>query len=231
MWRKRVGMGCLLLAALPAAESAGTVLTFNQTVPPAGDSVEINQDYGDRVFSGMNAVGLYGTAGGDTPNILVSYEGDASNDPDYWTEGYGDLEHPIAFQEGENRFDIVLTADPGFLVTLHSFKLAGYAGTGAGLDSLRILSSTGVPLLSQDAVFPPAGGHLSYPVTPLTDIALTIRQLKTGGDINLIGIDDIEFSQRVIPEPAAFPLLATAPLAGLLARQRRRTADRTRHGG
>lgn len=224
MLRKRVGIGCLLLAALPAATTRGTVLTFDQTVPPAGDSVDVNQDYGDRVILGMNAVGNYGTAGGDTPNILVSYGGDATNDPDFWTEGYGDLQHPIAFQEGDNQFDITLTADPGFRVTLHSFKLAAYTGTGATLDALQILNSTGTPVFSQDAVAPPAGGHVAYPVTPLTDIALTIRLLKAGGDINLIGIDDVEFSQSVIPEPAAFPLLTLGPLAGLLARRRKRAA-------
>jgi hypothetical protein len=222
MWRKWVATGAVLLAALPAADASATVLTFNQTMPAAGDSVDVNQDYGDRVILGMNAVGNYGTAGGDTPNILVSYGGDATNDPDYWTEGYGDLQHPIAFQEGENQFDITLTADPGFRVTLHSFKLAAYSGTGAGLDSVQILGATGTPLLSQDGVFPPAGAHVAYPVTPLTDIVLTIRLLKTGGDINLIGVDDVEFSQSVIPEPAGLALLTLGPLAGLLVRRRTR---------
>jgi hypothetical protein len=174
-------------------------------------------DYGDRItMSPVTLVGgtiyQYGLDQGATPNVVVSYGPFSifTGGPQLWREGYGDL-NGILFQASEGPIgndydilDVVLVADPGFDVVLHSADLAGFGDYVIN----RVTVYDGVPfpfltpmndLFEQFNVSAPAAGHNTIDFGDLQShvIWLRIDASNLGDDSDNIGVDNIVFSQVV----------------------------------
>lgn len=214
----------LRLAALPllAAPAAATVLIFEY---PGLNGDPVPQDYGDRVAAAAMGDFMYGLDHGLTPHVVADYFGTAG--AKRWDTGYGDLVNVLYPEsEGSALLRITLTADPGWLVSLHGFDLGGYPGADYTISALRVLDGAGALLLEESGVLvrgATADGlgrrHTSFdfaePFTAQT-IVIEFETGPLGGASDNIGIDNIAFSQ--VPAPASLPLAALA----LLATRRRR---------
>jgi hypothetical protein len=196
------------LALMTAAKLQATVLTFDIT--GLTDFFPAPQAYGDNVTSATMGAFSYGTTGGFTPNITTTY---GNTQPTLWTTGYGDLSN-VLFEDQDNTgvLNITFSADPGFLVRLHSFDLAAYNpafGSDPTITSVTVFNSLNV------ALFTRANASISEITrtpftfaTPLSDTSLRIEidARNLGGLNDDIGADNITFSQS-IPEPSAVALL------------------------
>lgn len=222
--------GLVALAAMTSA-NAGVVLTFDLT---ASGVVAMDQNYGDRVASAMNAAGSYGTFGtGFTPNIVVDYAGGALNTTlTRWTTDYGDLVNVLENEDdGDNRLTITMTADPGFGVRLFGFDLGGWPNANYTIPNLFVRDGMGTNLFSQSNVLvkgaAPDPRHTSFDFAPgleAQQIQIFIDLTGLGGASDNIGIDNIAFEQFVcdgsaVPEPSSFALLAAGAAGLLLARR------------
>lgn len=235
-----------LLAALPLAPAHATILLFDQerdavsqtTVQPTSSGGRLPGDYGDRATGLVVPVPggefTYGNGGeGFTPNVTLDVYGDGGpGDPriNLWQSGYGDLVNVI-FGEGPGvggspTIQVLFSADPGFLVELYGFDLAGFgadytiAGVEVLAEAVALFSDSDV-LVEGDAVGP---GHTPFAfATPLSAPELLLRldlsNLASGIQDN-IGLDNIRFGQTRIPEPGmAVLLFASALVARGLARR------------
>lgn len=213
------------------------VLTFDQTDPPTVSGGVVNQAYGDRVTAASDAAGSYGLFGsGFTPNVVVEYSdgGGPINNANIWPNGFGDL-LGVLFNnaDGDDRLTVTFTADPGFLVQLHSFDMAGWLNADYTIAGVRVNDGT-VDLFSQSNVFVRGSAsqsprHTSFLfATPLEAqvIQIYIDLTGLGAVSDNIGVDNIAFSQvgEAVPEPAT---LFRAAAAGLLLIARRRFRIRT----
>jgi hypothetical protein len=218
-----------LLLACSAFAHAGVILTFDLNV--AGN-VAMNPAYGNRVASMSDAAGTYGMFGsGFTPNVTVSYAGaTTSNGLTRWTTDYGDLVNVLENEnDGEDRMTITLTADPGFLVRLYSFDLAGWPNSDYTLRNVFVKDAANNNLFSQSDVLVKGAGaaprHTSLTFAPLvgSTLQIYIDLSGLGGNSDNIGIDNIAFDQvadTAVPEPATWLSLG-AGLAILSAARRR----------
>ncbi|MCE9548172.1 MAG: PEP-CTERM sorting domain-containing protein [Planctomycetia bacterium] len=168
---------------------------------------------------------LIGTEGA-TPNVSAAYT--TGNVTSGWETGIGDLLHAaIHFTGGPPLFELTLTADPGFVVQLHSLDLAGYHGDRE-IEEFQVLDGNDAPLFATTSpVTIPGdpGEHMSLIFgTPLSAAVLKIR-IDEGGNATNIGIDNVLFSQEIesSPEPST-GMLAVAGLVGaaVLALRRRK---------
>lgn len=215
---KALGLGALL--GFGNASNA-TVLTFDIDGLNAGNAVP--QEYGDRVTSAIEGDFSYGTGGGPTPNVVVEYAGSSVDDLSYWTTGYNDLENVIYYEpDGAAGFTITFTADPGYMVSLSGFDVGNF-GTSVTLPSISI--SDGVmDLFAQADIVLPATSftHTSFDFSPFTasQLILQVDITGLGGNSDNIGLDNIEFSQVVVPVPAAVWMFGSA-LLGLMGIRRR----------
>ena len=76
----------------------GSVLTFDINPAPTPND-PIDQNYGDRITSDVMGAFSYGTTGGFTPNVVVSYGPTGPSDSDYvywWDQDFGDLVNVVA---------------------------------------------------------------------------------------------------------------------------------------
>src|SRR5581483_11660239 len=93
-----------------------------------------------------------------------------------WQLGYGNLPAVAFSAPTTTKFQMALTADANFNVTLSSFDMAGYGGSHT-IASLSVLDNTGKTLFSKSNVVI-AGGtthtHFSFS-TPLRGQGLSIR--------------------------------------------------------
>lgn len=192
----------------------------------------------DNTCNGCNIVTLgvnYGDRLPGTPNVVVDF--DPASDISTWTTAYGDLTGVIYREsEGAGILTITFTADPGFLVTLTSFELAGWPNADYTINSVQVLSGT-TPLFSQSNVLiqgdASGPGHTTFSFAmPLSAQTLTIRfdASNLGGNSDNIGIDNVVFGQlqqqpEPVPEPATMLLLGSG-LAGFAMKIRRRRAQK-----
>ena len=215
-----VAFVALLCVSAPLAAS---VLTFDITPAPVPND-PIDQNYGDRITAAVMGGFSYGTTGGFTPNVVVSYGPTGPGPDDYvyfWDQNFGDLQNVVAQFSGATNYgilEVILTADPGFFISLASFDLAGWNRSDWTINSLQVFddstggvmfSATNVPI-EGDGVGP---GHSAFAFgTGLWSDKLRIRidasNLPGGNGVN-VGIDNITFSQNV-PEPSAALLLGGA---------------------
>lgn len=201
---------------------SASVLIFDFD-PALANGNLISQDYGDNISSTTDGNFLYGASGGFTPNVAVSYFGDiGGNQLSHWTTDYDEL-LGVAYYEpdGSSMFGITLTAESGFVVNLSSFDLAYYISSGS-LTQIAVLDSEGAVVFSQDNLL--VGGGTALNLNPnVTDDVLTIRFDTTGAGSTSdnFGIDNIEFSQSVVPEPSSYALIfGSLALFAVISRRR-----------
>jgi Ca2+-binding RTX toxin-like protein len=173
----------------------------------------INQSYGDRVTAVAQNGYTYGSAGGFTPNVVVS-TGPSANNMSHWGTGYGSLSG-VVYPNVESRAEFTLTADAGFSVTLSSFDVASWAANNT-ITGVKVLDGQGNTLYAQSNVLIPGGSStakktFSFP-TPLKaqSLKIVIDATNLGLRAENIGIDNIVFGQTAAapPPPPAFATLA-----------------------
>jgi hypothetical protein len=224
-----VGAAAAVACGALVGQAAGaTVLTFDGS--GLGPYAAVPEAYGDRVTS-MNDVGNgfeYALGEGFTPNVVVDY---LTAVPPFtvFPSGYGDLVNVIMINNSEGFGEVVLTPDPGFSVTLHSFDVAVYAGGPTPTDNrVRVLSAAGDVLFDSGDFLLALNSHQTFPTGPITSTtALRIINTSNGGTagFNALGLDNVSFSQAAVPEPGTVALLACGAL-GFAWRGRGRSAGR-----
>jgi hypothetical protein len=228
-----------LLLACSALAHAGVILTFDLTDP---GNIAMNPAYGNRVAAAIDAAGMYGTFGsGFTPNVTVSYGGGSfATYLVRWTTDYGDLVNVLENElDFDDRLTITLTADPGYLVRLYSFDLAGWPNADYTLNNVFVKDAANANLFSASNVLVKGAmnaghdpRHTSFAFDPLvgSTLQIYIDLSGLGGNSDNIGIDNIAFDQVKVdtpgPGPAPIPEPSTwlslgAGLAALIAARRR----------
>ena len=189
----------LALCASIATVSFGTVLTFDNA------DFSIPTDYGSRVNnSGNDAGGRTGfnLTHGATPNVTVQmFSADYQGGTWYqlgnlyrWTAGYADLVY-VAFHVPDNQgARIILTADAGHEVRLHSFQMGGYAQSDRTLPFLQVLVD-GNPVFTQTNITISDTTAGTFTFDPNT-VKGRVIEIRFAGNWN-VGIDNIAFSQTV----------------------------------
>jgi len=235
-------LAIIILLSCVASDGRASILTFDQirqggVVVPTVSGNNLEDDYGDRITgSPMDVSGgqfTYGNGGeGFTPNVVADFVAGNGTTLSLWQVGYGDLTN-VAF--GNNislSLNVQLTADPGFVVDLYHFDLAGWNQADYTINAVRVLSGSDT-LFSQDNVLVQGaddGGdmHTAFDfAVPLSAEQLVIQidhgNLAAGMQDN-IGIDNIRFGQdppAAIPIPPALWLFGSA-LLGLIGIARRK---------
>ena len=223
-------LAIIVLLSCFASAGRASILTFDQirvggVVVPTISGNDLEDDYGDRITgSPMNVSGgqfTYGNGGeGFTPNVVVDFFAGNGTTLSLWQDNYGDLTN-VAF--GNNlsvSLNVQLTADPGFVIDLYHFDLAGWNLADYTIDAVRVLSGANT-LFSQNNVLVQGandGGdmHTTFDfAVPLSAAQLIIQidhnNLATGTQDN-IGIDNIRFGQNppaVVPIPSALWLFVS----------------------
>ncbi|MBI5708379.1 MAG: PEP-CTERM sorting domain-containing protein [Armatimonadetes bacterium] len=216
-----------------ACLSSATVLTFSDLGKPDGSGGStalvnydaIDQGYGDNVTgSGGFPSGSYLMGNGWTPNVTASYDtvdgtgASVENWVEYWDTGYGDLVD-VAYAGISGYYArITLTPDSGNTVTINSFDLAGWPTSDLTADAIHILNASGTEVWSASSMNVEGNaGHTSFSPGISSSGALTI---EWGTNWN-IGIDNVNFDQGLVPEPASLAVLGLGTLA-MIRRKRNR---------
>jgi len=226
-----------LVLGFVTPRAAATVLTFDifDDAPKTdrfNNAVFIPQSYGDNVsdFSptGASVEGKYynyGSAGGFTPNVKVEYRFWQTTDPTnpspgnngppnglMWDTGYSTLNYVVYNAYGPTWLqEMRLTPDPGYRVTLESFDAAGYL-SASGAHTLKILQNAN----SAVAPFMWSAGPDGTVVFPAVVSNYVVNvSVESGNTLSLLygrngnaAVDNIVFSQSLIPEPSSVALLA-----------------------
>jgi len=175
-----------------------TALLFQPATGVFADYNPLPQTYGDRVTAASQNGFKYGTAGGTTAHVLASY-GTTGTTIETWQGGYGDLPAVAFSAPNLSKFEMKLTADTNFNVTLSSFDMASYASANYTIKSVTVLDNTGKTLFTKSNVqifggTAPHHTHFAFS-TPLRGQGLTIRfDSSTQGGWN-VGIDNVQFSE------------------------------------
>jgi len=212
---------CLLLS-IPAH---ATVLTFD--IAGATNPSTMPQSYGDAVTATNMGSFSYGALGGFTPNVSVSYESATGGELNFWSTGYNDLVNVLENEaDGEIGYSITFTADPGFRVVLESLDMGNW-GAAITVPGMEIKNGSGSTLANYPSILladSATQSHASF--TPSVQGQTLVLHVDTTGlstNSDNVGLDNIQFSQVVVPEPAAACLVATA-LLGLLPLRSRRSS-------
>lgn len=208
-----------LLGSVIAAQA--TIITFDSSFTPSSIPV----DYASRVNSDgfdVGSRGPFNLTHGATPNIAVEmFTANASRNQtanlSRWGSNYGSLVD-VAYHANGQYAVIRFTADAGYWARLHAFKMAGWPNTDRTLPLLEIRVDNSV-VFSQTNVAITGTGFNLFSFDPSVYKGGTV-EIFFGNDWN-VAIDDIEFSQELIPEPASGLMLLTG-LAGLAVRLRTR---------
>lgn len=211
--RKLAAFAVALSVASPAF---ATVLPFNESGFGSGGLAV----YGDRVTAPTQSGATYLVGQGWTPNIELNFVSLGGFGPvSVWSFGYASLQNALGHGNFNVPFRLEFVADPGWLVTLHGFDLATWSNTGYQTD-IRIWddngSFTAPNLFSLNTFFAHSTVYQPLPA-PVTGVGTLNFYIS---NIGSTGLDNISFSQSVIPEPAAASLLVPAVVA--LTRRSRR---------
>ena len=192
------------LCAGIATVSFGTVLTFDNATNTYG---AIPTDYGSRVnASGADAGGRtnFNLTHGATPNVTVQmftadYQGGTWNQIGNlyrWSTGYANLVD-VAYHSYNEGARIILTADAGHEVRLHSFQMGGYYANQR-LPFLQVLVD-GNPIYTQTDIPINTTTADTFTFDPDT-VKGRVIEIRFGNDWG-VGIDNIAFSQTGGCEP------------------------------
>ena len=203
----------LLLSLGLITSSSATVLTFS-TNPASANGSDVPIDYGDRVTSTSDGLGLYGSSQGFTPNILTDFSG---NDASLWTSDYSDLSDVYYNETEGGDLSLNFQADPGFLVRLHSFDIGAWqpgSPDNPTIDNVTV-STNGIVLftMSNVIVSETTATNLVFPV-PLAaeNLSIVLDTSGLGNSSDNIALDNVTFSQAAapVPEPSSSLLLVGA---------------------
>lgn len=220
---KLLSSPAVVAMCLAAGAQAGhaAVLDFNYTLTPLATSAS----------SGLGAVLPAGSGGwisqsyGDVPGLVdVSYRYFNTTDVNEsslqtWVSGYDDLTF-VAWngaQGGSDRAEVGLASVGGSLVTLSSFALGSWAGTGGRQETVTVREIGGGVVFSQTLLL------------GVNDVSTTFAINASSTSGFLIGwtspwwtaIDNIDSSAAPIPEPGTWALMGLG-LAGVVTLARRR---------
>lgn len=197
--------------------SMATTITF--TGLNLGDYGIISPNLG----SNANSAGAgYEEGAGWTPDVAVTMSSvDVQGNlfqPHilHWNTGYGDLTN-VGFAASNGYYSrIRLDASAGYFVRLNSFDLGGWPNSDLFAQRIRVLDGNGNILWNQDGtmVLGANNAHSSY----APNISGSSLILEFGNNWN-IGVDNINFTQEPVPEPATMTALAVGALA-LIRRKR-----------
>jgi hypothetical protein len=219
-------LSAVLCASYLLSSAYATVLTFDNVDPNNApfDEQPIPFDYGDRVdASGADSGGRisFDLTHGETPNVAVQmFTADFSD----WSQSsnlyvrrssYADLTD-VAYHSSGQGARFIFTADSQYYVRLHSFQMGGWSNTNRTLPFLQVLVD-GNPVFTQTNVAISGTTANTFSFDPNV-VKGGVIEIRFGNDWN-VAIDNIGFSQELIPEPASLTLLG-AGLAGLALRRR-----------
>jgi hypothetical protein len=213
------------VCGLSAAGAYATVLTFDNVDPNNApfDFQPIPFDYGDRVDAlGVDSGGRrnFDLTHGATPNVAVQMftanysDWSLHRDLFVWVTDFADLTD-VANHEPDYAARFIFTADPQWYVRLHSFQMAGWR-YDQPLPFLQVLVD-GNPVFTQTNIVISGTTANTFSFDPNV-VKGRVIEIRFGNNWD-VGIDNIGFSQELIPEPASLTLLG-AGLAGLALRRR-----------
>jgi hypothetical protein len=150
-----------------------------------------------------------------------------------WRFAFGDLDHVIYEPSATaDKLTVLLAADPGYEVVLHSFDLGGWPDSDYEIASVDVSQIAGDDevLYHEDDVTVFGGTdpfHTTFTFAPGLQgqiLLITIDSSNLGALSENIGIDNISFSQVLVPEPSAVVMLVIGAMAimGVLCPRRRR---------
>ena len=231
-----------LLALGAEGTARATVLTFdiryatsgtggtNETAAywGANQSLEAGsdlEDYGDNVASTptMKVIGAYDVwynyGQPDTPNVVVDY--DTSNPSGtFVTHDGGGWSNRVVTASPSGDMILTFTPDAGYEVAVNSFMLDTYDTTTiTGQWTLREDSPSGtIVATSGFSVNDPSG----TPVNTGADFyGGPLVLIISGSPAGYLGLDDVNFEQQAIPEPASIAVVGMASLLALVRGRRR----------
>ena len=182
-----------------------TVLTFDNATTQWGNYSALPQTYGDRVTAATQNGFKYGTAGGTTPNVLAQY-GTTGTNPETaatWDSGYGDLKNIIFPNPNGTKFQMTLTADTLYKVSLSSFDMAAYGAASFTVSNVKVTDGSGKVLFNQNNVVIKGGTSHTHFTMPSTVAApkliISYDSTNSGGGGFNTGMDNVQFSQTKIP--------------------------------
>jgi hypothetical protein len=221
--KPRILLATLALCVFAVPLAHATVLTFDGL----GTNTPIPAFYGSYVTEAGQGLER---GNGFTPNVVVDFVPNGDNG----FQTYNDPDWAAAQLDGipsTGSFDIVFTPEEGFGVLVNSFEFDDYAEwptppTGHTFDwslignNTTLAGATGV-VVPSDMTYDPTGADNLVINTGMNAPffgPVTLRIVPTAGDPYDRAIDDVNFDQAVVPEPAS---LATLGLAAALLLGRR----------
>jgi hypothetical protein len=124
----------VVLSLVVSHQAHAAMLTFQPASGTFGNDVSLPAGYGNRVTATSQDGFSYGLGGGPTPNVVVNYGPEIAT----WSGGFGDLP-TVVYAEGDTTssvFRMNLVADPGYLVRLNSFDMAGWPNRDETINSV-----------------------------------------------------------------------------------------------
>ena len=174
-----------------------SVLLFQPATGAYTPYTVLSQSYGDRINATTQSGFKYGSAGGFTPKIVADY-GTSTGKVETWPAGYGNLPNVVFAAPTGQKFQMKLTADSGFNVSLASFDMASYGGPYT-INSVSVTDGSGKTLFSKTNVVIATGTtHTHFALTNVKAQALFIKfDSSNAGGWN-VGLSNVQFSQVAI---------------------------------
>jgi hypothetical protein len=226
--KPRILLATVALCLVSATVSKATVLTFQGL----GTNTRIPQFYGYNVTEPAQGIEM---GNGFTPNVVVDFfpNGDNGfqtyNDPDWQAA-------QLDGTPGTGSFDIIFTPEEGYGVKVNSFEFDDYAQYEQGHtfswsllgNDTELAGATGVVVPADTTTDPTGADNLVINTgmnSPFFGV-VTLRIVPTAGDPYDRAIDDVNFDQVAVPEPAALAIVGLAATL-LLGRRGRRSSSVT----
>ncbi|MEM0897472.1 MAG: hypothetical protein AAGJ79_11365, partial [Verrucomicrobiota bacterium] len=175
-----------------------TELTFDHSAASVNQNPTLNANYGDRVTGPVNGAVSYRGSGNFTPNVLSSFP----NSSRVEAVGYGNFRECL-FANGV--LQIVLSADPGFVVVVHRFDLAAEDNRHSSdpvANHVRLTDGSGTTLFEELA---PSISYLertryNFVGAPIKANSITIEvNVQSFSSSKNVGLDNLLFSQEAAP--------------------------------
>ena len=215
-WQKFIVLGGLISAVLlfGAVAQANTLTFDGNNCTNAGNlcgtTGNINQGYGD-ISGQLNVV--------YTSRVAPGNSGTDASSLRPWDVGYNELTNVLYAKNPGNVAEIALQHMAGYTVTLNSFDLGAYEYNQLNSKytiydgAYRELFSSGiipVGTVGSGPTVPGQSSHFTFDLTSANGLII-----QWGPDGYDVGIDNLDFTVKAVPEPSTMLFLATG-LAGIL---------------